>query len=73
MCTDARRQKAFAGAEILASLNADEVVVMGAAAQAAALVGCRVLPSDALKGSVEVPVTPLDVCIGTGTRESRVV
>ena len=59
-------QKAFAGAEVFSSLHADEVVVMGAAAQAAAQVGCKVVLSEATKMTVEVPVTPRDVCIGTG-------
>jgi len=49
-----------------ASLNADEVVVMGAAAQAAALVGCKMALLAGLRKSVEVDVTPHDICIGTG-------
>ncbi|MFN9939679.1 MAG: Hsp70 family protein, partial [bacterium] len=52
-------QKAFAGAEVFSSLHAEEVVVMGAAAQAAALDGCKVALSEAATFTVEVPVTPL--------------
>jgi len=56
----------FDRAEMCASLNADEVVVMGAAAQAAALVGCKMALLAGLRKSVEVDVTPHDICIGTG-------
>jgi len=59
-------QKAFVNAELCSSLNADEVVVMGAAEQAATLVGCKILLADATKAVVDVPVTPRDICIGTG-------
>ena len=58
-------QKAFPGAELCSSLNADEVVVMGAAAQGAALVGCKASFTEALRPQVTVPVTPSDICIGT--------
>lgn len=56
----------FPGAELCSSLNSDEVVVMGAAAQGAALVGCRMALHEALKKSVQLPVTPSDICIGSG-------
>lgn len=63
----------FESAEVCSSLNADEVVVMGAAAQAAALVGCSMVLGDALKREVEVPVTPRDICIGTGDGRETVL
>lgn len=59
-------QKAFENAEVCSSLNADEVVVMGAAEQSAALVGCKMHLADATKPVIEVPVVPRDICIGTG-------
>merc|ERR1719183_1259578 len=58
--------QAFEGAELHASLNADEVVVTGAAVQGAAMVGCRVSLDCVQKREVEIVVAPHDVCIGAG-------